>query len=178
MRALDLKKGITRTDRSNAIDLYLEEDATEAELKSWRLHFNTVPVPLSRAEKHEWLARFDGVALSSDAFIPFRDNIDRAARSGVRYVVQTGGSSRDEGIIRAADEYGMVMVFTTSASSTTDRDMTETAEGFGLRPEPHRKRPGFNHKDAKTRRALGHPQIPQITQIAQTSDILHLASDL
>ena len=112
VRALDFKKGITRTDRANAIDLFLEEDATEAELKSWRLHFNTVPEPLTREEKHEWLARFDGVALSSDAFIPFRDNIDRAARSGVRYLVQTGGSSRDEGVIRAADEYGMVMVFT------------------------------------------------------------------
>jgi phosphoribosylaminoimidazolecarboxamide formyltransferase/IMP cyclohydrolase len=112
VRALDFKKGISRTDRANAIDLYLEEDATEAELRSWRLHLNTVPVPLTREEKHAWLARFDGVALSSDAFIPFRDNIDRAARSGVRYVVQTGGSSRDEGVIRVADEYGMVMVFT------------------------------------------------------------------
>ena len=112
VRALDLKKGISRTDRANAIDLYLEEDATEAELASWRLHFNTVPVPLTREERHAWLARFDGVAFSSDAFIPFRDNIDRAARSGVRYVVQTGGSSRDEGVIAAADEYGMVMVFT------------------------------------------------------------------
>jgi phosphoribosylaminoimidazolecarboxamide formyltransferase/IMP cyclohydrolase len=112
VRALDLKKSVTRTDRANAIDLFLEEDATEAELASWRLHFNTVPVPLTLEEKHEWLARFDGVALSSDAFIPFRDNIDRAARSGVRYVVQTGGSSRDEGVIAAADEYGMVMVFT------------------------------------------------------------------
>ena len=112
VRALDLKKSISRTDRANAIDLYLEEDATEAELASWRLHFNTVPVPLTREERHAWLARFDGVALSSDAFIPFRDNIDRAARSGVRYVVQTGGSSRDEGVIAAADEYGMVMVFT------------------------------------------------------------------
>jgi phosphoribosylaminoimidazolecarboxamide formyltransferase/IMP cyclohydrolase len=112
VRGLDFKKGTTRTEKANAIDLYLEEDATEAELAAWRLHFNTVPEPLVRDEKHAWLARFDGVALSSDAFIPFRDNIDRAARSGVRYVVQTGGSSRDEGIIRAADEYGMVMVFT------------------------------------------------------------------
>jgi phosphoribosylaminoimidazolecarboxamide formyltransferase/IMP cyclohydrolase len=82
------------------------------QLTAWRLHFNAVPDPFSRDERHAWLARFDGVALSSDAFIPFRDNIDRAARSGVRYVVQTGGSTRDEGIIRAADEYGMVMVFT------------------------------------------------------------------
>jgi len=112
VRGLDFKKGTTRTEKANAIDLYLEEDATEAELAAWRLHFNKVPEPLVREEKHAWLARFDGVALSSDAFIPFRDNIDRAARSGVRYVVETGGSSRDEGIVRAADEYGMVMVFT------------------------------------------------------------------
>jgi phosphoribosylaminoimidazolecarboxamide formyltransferase/IMP cyclohydrolase len=112
VRALDFKKGTSRTEKANAIDLYLEEDATEAEIAAWRVNFNTVPAPLSKEEKQEWLARFDSVALSSDAFIPFRDNIDRAARSGVRYVVQTGGSSRDEGIIRAADEYGMVMVFT------------------------------------------------------------------
>jgi phosphoribosylaminoimidazolecarboxamide formyltransferase/IMP cyclohydrolase len=112
VRGLDFKKSVTRIEKANAIDLYLEEDATEAELRAWRLHFNTVPVPLAHEEKQAWLARFDGVALSSDAFIPFRDNIDRAARSGVRYVVQTGGSSRDEGVIRAADEYGMVMVFT------------------------------------------------------------------
>jgi phosphoribosylaminoimidazolecarboxamide formyltransferase/IMP cyclohydrolase len=112
VRAFDFKKGTSRGDKANAIDLYLEEDATEAETKAWRLNFNTVPEPLTREEKLEWIGRFDGVALSSDAFIPFRDNIDRAARSGVRYLVQTGGSSRDEGIIRAADEYGMVMVFT------------------------------------------------------------------
>lgn len=112
VRGLDFKKGATRTEKANAIDLYLEEDATEAELRAWRLDFNSVPEPLTRDERHAWLARLDGVAVSSDAFIPFRDNIDRAARSGVRYVVQTGGSSRDEGIIRAADEYGMVMVFT------------------------------------------------------------------
>jgi phosphoribosylaminoimidazolecarboxamide formyltransferase/IMP cyclohydrolase len=112
VRGLDFKKGTSRTEKANAIDLYLEEDATDAEIAAWRLNFNAVPSPLSREEKQEWLARFDGVALSSDAFIPFRDNIDRAARSGVRYVVQTGGSSRDEGIIRAADEYGMVMAFT------------------------------------------------------------------
>jgi len=112
VRGLDFKKSITRTEKANAIDLYLEEDATEAERWAWRLNFNSAPEPLSRDERRAWLARFDGVALSSDAFIPFRDNIDRAARSGVRYVVQTGGSTRDEGIIRAANEYGMVMVFT------------------------------------------------------------------
>ncbi len=112
VRSLDFKKGTSRTEKANAIDLYLEEDATEAELAAWRLNFNVAPELMTREERQEWLARFEGVALSSDAFIPFRDNIDRAARSGVRYVVQTGGSTRDEGIIRAADEYGMVMVFT------------------------------------------------------------------
>ena len=112
VRGFLFKKGTTRTEKANAIDLYLEEDATEAEVAAWRLHFTSVPAPLTRLERQEWLDVYDGVALSSDAFIPFRDNIDRAARSGVRYVVQTGGSSRDEGIIRAADEYGMVMVFT------------------------------------------------------------------
>jgi phosphoribosylaminoimidazolecarboxamide formyltransferase/IMP cyclohydrolase len=112
VRGLDFKKSTSRTEKANAIDLYLEEHATEAELRAWRLSFNVAPEPITREERRAWLARFDGVALSSDAFIPFRDNIDRAARSGVRYVVQTGGSTRDEGIIRAADEYGMVMVFT------------------------------------------------------------------
>jgi phosphoribosylaminoimidazolecarboxamide formyltransferase/IMP cyclohydrolase len=112
VRGLDFKKSTSRTEKANALDLYLEEHATEAELRAWRLSFNVAPEPITREERRAWLARFDGVALSSDAFIPFRDNIDRAARSGVRYVVQTGGSTRDEGIIRAADEYGMVMVFT------------------------------------------------------------------
>jgi len=112
VRGLDFKKDATRTQRSNAIDLYLEEDATEEELKAWRLQFAKPPEPLTRTEKRQWLDKFTGISLSSDAFIPFRDNIDRAARSGVSYIVQTGGSSRDEGVVRAADEYGMVMVFT------------------------------------------------------------------
>ncbi len=109
---LDFKKGLARSERANAIDLYLEEDVTEAERAAWRLAFNQVPEPLTPEERRQWLARFDRASLSSDGFIPFRDNIDRAAKSGVRYVVQPGGSSRDAGIIRAADEYGMVMVFT------------------------------------------------------------------
>ncbi len=112
VRGLQFKKDVTRVQKSNAVDLFLEEDATEEELAAWRLNFASVPERLTREEKQAWIARFTGVALSSDAFIPFRDNIDRAARSGVGYVVQTGGSSRDEGVIRAADEYGMVMVLT------------------------------------------------------------------
>jgi phosphoribosylaminoimidazolecarboxamide formyltransferase / IMP cyclohydrolase len=112
VRGLAFKKGVSRSEKATAIDLYLEDDATEAELAAWKLNFMQVPERLGLAEKREWLGRFSDIALSSDAFIPFRDNIDRAARSGVRYVVQTGGSTRDDGVIRAADEYGMVMVFT------------------------------------------------------------------
>lgn len=112
IRNLAFRKELTRSDKATAIDLYLEEDATEAELAAWRTNFTVVPEPLSTAEKRDWLARYNQIALASDAFIPFRDNIDRAARSGVRYVVQTGGSTRDEDIITAADEYGMVMAFT------------------------------------------------------------------
>jgi phosphoribosylaminoimidazolecarboxamide formyltransferase/IMP cyclohydrolase len=109
---LDFRKGVHRSERATAIDLYLEEDVTEAERTAWRLLFNTVPEPLTSEEKRKWLAGFDRACLSSDGFIPFRDNVDRAAKSGVRYVAQPGGSTRDAGIIRAADEYGMVMVFT------------------------------------------------------------------
>jgi phosphoribosylaminoimidazolecarboxamide formyltransferase/IMP cyclohydrolase len=112
VRGFEFKKDVTRVQKSNAVDLFLEDEATEEELKAWRLLFRTVPERLTGTEKRVWLDQCMGAALSSDAFIPFRDNIDRAARSGVTYVVQTGGSSRDEGVIRAADEYGMVMVLT------------------------------------------------------------------
>jgi phosphoribosylaminoimidazolecarboxamide formyltransferase/IMP cyclohydrolase len=111
-RVLELKfrKGIKRSERINAIDLYLQEDATPQELKAWEANFTRVPARLSAAEKREWLDGLRGVALSSDAFFPFRDNLDRARRSGVEYVVQTGGSISDGLVIAAADEYGMVMV--------------------------------------------------------------------
>jgi phosphoribosylaminoimidazolecarboxamide formyltransferase/IMP cyclohydrolase len=66
---------------------------------------------LAKQEKREWLDKLTGVSLGSDAFFPFRDSIDRASRSGVKYVAQAGGSNRDQIVIEAADEYGMVMVF-------------------------------------------------------------------
>jgi phosphoribosylaminoimidazolecarboxamide formyltransferase/IMP cyclohydrolase len=112
VRALKFRKGVSRSDRATAVDLFLEEDVTEPERAAWRERFDDVPAPLSPDEKREWLDRFRDSVLGSDAFIPFRDNIDRAARSGVGYVVQPGGSTRDEDVIRAADEYGMVMAFT------------------------------------------------------------------
>ncbi len=106
------KKGVGRSQKATAIDLYLEEEATEYEIRAWRELFEVVPEPLSRDDRREWLEMLDYVVLGSDAFIPFRDNIDRAARSGVKYVIQPGGSTRDQEVIRAADGYGMVMVFT------------------------------------------------------------------
>ncbi len=112
IRGLRFRKGVSRSHKATAIDLYLEDEATGPELAAWRELFETVPERLGADEKREWLDRFRGAVLGSDAFIPFRDNIDRAARSGVRYVVQPGGSTRDDDVIRAADEYGMVMAFT------------------------------------------------------------------
>jgi phosphoribosylaminoimidazolecarboxamide formyltransferase/IMP cyclohydrolase len=71
-----------------------------------------VPPQLTLEEREEWLGKFTGVVLSSDAFMPFRDTVDRAAQSRVKYIVQPGGSTRDDEVIKACDEYGMVMVFT------------------------------------------------------------------
>lgn len=111
-RVLELKfrKGLKRAERINAIDLYLQEDATPQELQAWEASFAQVPVRLTAQEKRAWLDKLQGVALSSDAYFPFRDSLDRAQRSGVEYVVQAGGSLRDDLVIAAADEYGMVMV--------------------------------------------------------------------
>ena len=103
-------KGLKRPDKTNAIDIYLQEDVTPAELKVWEANFREVPEPLGAKEKGAWLDHLKRVALSSDAFFPFRDNIDRAQRSGVEYLVQAGGSTRDDLVIEAADEYGMLMI--------------------------------------------------------------------
>jgi len=103
--------GLTRSERNNAIDKYLMEDITEAEERAWKMAFDEVPTKLNAQEKREWLDGLQDVSLSSDAMFPFRDSIDRAARSGVKYVVQAGGSLRDGEVIRAANEYGMVMAF-------------------------------------------------------------------
>ena len=110
VRALKFKKGLKRSERINAIDLFLQEEATPAELRAWEQNFAEVPQRLSAEEKHSWLDGLEGVALSSDAFFPFRDNLDRAYRSGVKYVVQAGGSIQDAEVVAAADEYDMVMI--------------------------------------------------------------------
>jgi phosphoribosylaminoimidazolecarboxamide formyltransferase/IMP cyclohydrolase len=109
VRALSFKKGLSRANRDNAIDVFLLEERSPAELKVLEESLDEIPQPLGGEEKRRWLGQLQGVSLSSDAFFPFRDNIDRAARSGVKYVLQPGGSLRDADIIEAADEYGMVM---------------------------------------------------------------------
>jgi phosphoribosylaminoimidazolecarboxamide formyltransferase / IMP cyclohydrolase len=109
--ALPFKEGIKRPDRDNAIDQFLQPDITEAEKKNLRNVFTDIPDQLTAEERRIWLDGLSNVVLGSDAFFPFRDSIDRAAKSGVKYVLQPGGSNRDEDVIAACNEYGMTMVF-------------------------------------------------------------------
>jgi phosphoribosylaminoimidazolecarboxamide formyltransferase/IMP cyclohydrolase len=111
--ALDLpfRADLGRPERNNAVDLFLEEGLSPAEERAWLECFERAPTRLTAAERRAWLAAQQGVSFASDAFLPFRDNIDRAAQSGVKYVSQPGGSVRDDVVIAAADEYGMAMAF-------------------------------------------------------------------
>jgi phosphoribosylaminoimidazolecarboxamide formyltransferase / IMP cyclohydrolase len=109
--ALPFKYGIKRPDRDNAIDQFLQSDVTDAEKKNWSNVFTHLPDQLTDEERRTWLDGLTDVVLGSDAFFPFRDSIDRAAKSGAKYVLQPGGSNRDEDVITACDEYGMTMVF-------------------------------------------------------------------
>jgi AICAR transformylase/IMP cyclohydrolase PurH len=109
--ALPFKDGVKRPDRDNAIDQFLQPDVTEAEKQNWKNVFTEIPNQLTAEERRAWLDGLTDVMLGSDAFFPFRDSIDRAAKSGVKYVLQPGGSNRDEDVIAACDEYGMTMVF-------------------------------------------------------------------
>jgi AICAR transformylase/IMP cyclohydrolase PurH len=112
VQALPFRKGLSRAEQNNAIDVYFLEGLTPAERAAWEACYAQVPQPLTRDERRAWLDQVSGVALSSDAFFPFRDSIDRASRSGVRYIAQPGGSVNDQGVIAACDEYGMVMALT------------------------------------------------------------------
>ena len=100
-----------RPERDNAIDQFLREDVTPPERAGWPEIFSELPEQLTPQEKRSWLDGMQEVVLGSDAFFPFRDSIDRAAQSGVGYVLQPGGSARDDVVIQACDEYGMAMVF-------------------------------------------------------------------
>lgn len=108
---LKFNSGVSRTEIDNTIDQFLRDDITEKEINNWTNIFAELPDKLTHQEKNEWLKKIDGVSLGSDAFFPFRDNIDRAKKSGVRYVVQPGGSVRDDIVINACNEYGIVMVY-------------------------------------------------------------------
>jgi phosphoribosylaminoimidazolecarboxamide formyltransferase/IMP cyclohydrolase len=112
-RVLDLpfKPGIKRPDRDNALDQFLQPDVTATEKAAWSEIFTEIPLQLTAEERRLWLDTLRGVTLGSDAFFPFRDSIDRAAMSGVRYVLEPGGSARDAEVIAACEQYGMTMVF-------------------------------------------------------------------
>lgn len=104
---------IRRADRDNTIDIYISEDHDDVLADGvWQQFFTEKPEVLTMAEKKEWIARNTEVALGSDAFFPFGDNIERAHKSGVQYVAQAGGSVRDDHVIETCNKYGMTMAFT------------------------------------------------------------------
>jgi len=109
---LKFKQGIGKPERDNARDLYVRRDVTVDELNSLNDVLDAVPERLSEYEREAWLKGLKNVILGSDAYFPFRDNIDRAYKSGVKYIVQPGGSVRDDIVINACNEYGMVMAMT------------------------------------------------------------------
>lgn len=105
--------GIGRADRDNAIDLYIGDDDMDVLADgAWQKTFKRKPERFTREEKRAWLDQMSDVALGSDAFFPFGDNIERAHKSGVKYVAQPGGSVRDDNVIETCDKYGMAMCFT------------------------------------------------------------------
>lgn len=109
---LPFKEDVGRPNRDNAIDVYMSDDYADVlEDGQWQQFFTEQPEPLTREEKREWLDKMDGVALGSDAFFPFSDNVQRAHRSGVKYIAQPGGSIRDDLVIDACNEFGIAMYF-------------------------------------------------------------------
>jgi len=112
--SLQFADGIGRPDMNNIIDLYLSDVDSQDVLGDdvWQQFFKVRPKPFTRAEKDEYLSKITGVTVGSDAFFPFSDNIDKAAKSGVTYVVEPGGSIRDDLVIEAANKHNMVMAFT------------------------------------------------------------------
>ncbi len=107
------KEEIKRADRDNAIDVYISDDYMDILTDGlWENIFTEKPIPITREEKMKWLTNLTEVSLGSDAFFPFGDNIERARKSGVCYIAQTGGSIRDDNVIEACDKYGIAMAFT------------------------------------------------------------------
>ena len=111
--ALPFVEGIRRADRDNTIDIYIGDECDDVLAEgAWQQFFQTKPEPLTREEKRTWIAENLGVSLSSDAFFPFGDNIERAHKSGVEFIAQAGGSVRDDHVIMTCDKYGIAMAFT------------------------------------------------------------------
>ena len=111
--ALPFKAEVRRPDRDNAIDVYISEEWEDLlETDEWKRVFTEKPEPLTREEKKEYLKGITGVSLGSDAFFPFGDNVERAHKSGVSYIAQSGGSIRDDNVIETADKYNIAMAFT------------------------------------------------------------------
>ena len=114
-KVLDLKfvDGIRRADRDNAIDVYIGEEYEDVLRDGvWQNIFKEKPEVFTKEEKRAWLDQQEGVSLGSDAFFPFSDNIERARKSGVKYIAEPGGSVRDDAVIAACNDYGMAMAFT------------------------------------------------------------------
>ena len=111
---LPFLKGKTRNDKDNIIEQYLADDPEIDVVEDWQSYFSEKPERLTFEEKKAFRESLSGISLASDGFFPFRDNIDRAAKSGVSYVAEPGGSARDEDIIKAADDHNMTLVFTHS----------------------------------------------------------------
>ena len=105
--------GIRRADRDNTIDVYISDDYDDVLREgTWQMFFKEKPEVLTHEEKKEWIAKNTKVALGSDAFFPFGDNIERAHKSGVEFIAQAGGSVRDDNVIETCDKYGIAMAFT------------------------------------------------------------------
>ena len=110
---LPFKADIRRPDRDNTIDVYISDDYEDVLADGiWEQFFTEKPEVLTREEKKAWLSEQNGVALGSDAFFPFGDNIERAHRSGVDFIAQAGGSIRDDNVIETCDKYDIAMAFT------------------------------------------------------------------
>ena len=110
--ALPFKQGIRRADRDNTIDVYISDEYEDVLRDgTWENFFETKPEVLTKEEKMEWLSKMNGVSLASDAFFPFGDNIERAHKSGVEFIVEPGGSIRDDNVIDTCNRYNMTLVF-------------------------------------------------------------------
>jgi len=113
---MHFKKGVKRAEIANAIDLFVSDHSflQESDIETWRSLFeaNAAPQFFTQEQRREWLDQLNGAALSSDAFFPFRDSVDRARASGVTYVISPGGSTNDQSIVDACNQYGMVLIHT------------------------------------------------------------------